>query len=84
MEGQSRGSAANPGSVPTLRFLLSTAQLEFYGGNGHEYRLEHSTNLTGWTPFSGWVTGTNQYLLWEVGSFVGPATFWRATARPQP
>lgn len=64
--------------------LLSPAQLEFYGESGYEYRIEQSTNLTGWTPLSGWITGTNQYLLWEAGPFQNAASFWRATGRPKP
>jgi hypothetical protein len=60
------------------------AQLEFYGKSGFEYRLEQTTNFSDWTPFSGWITGTNQYLLWEAGSFQNAANFWRAAGRPKP
>lgn len=64
--------------------LLSAAQLEFFGENGHEYRIEQSSHLAGWIPFSGWLTGTNQYLLWEAGPYLNSAGFWRAAGRPKP
>ena len=66
-----------------LRYLFPS-QLEFYGRSGFEYRLEQTTNLTGWSPFSEWITGTNQYLLWEAGPLQNAANFWRATGRPKP
>lgn len=64
--------------------LLSPAQLEFYGKSGREYRLEQSSNLTNWIPLSDWIAGTNQYLLWEAGSFQKSINFWRAADRPKP
>jgi hypothetical protein len=64
--------------------LLSPAQLEFYGASGYEYRIEESTNLTSWTPLAGWISETNQYLLWEAGSLQNAAKFWRAVGRPKP
>lgn len=67
----------------SLRHLFP-AQFEFYGKSGFEYRLEQTTNFSDWSPFSGWFTGTNQYLLWEAGSFQNKANFWRATGRPRP
>lgn len=61
--------------------LLSPAQLEFYGVDAREYRLEQSTNLMNWLPASEWTEGADHYLLWDANTSQAAENFWRAVER---
>lgn len=78
-----RGTLNNSVDFDKHLRLLAPAQLEFYGVEGCEYRLEQSMNLMDWSPASTWVGGSNDYLIWDTASSQSAVEFWRVAGRTQ-
>ena len=79
-----RGTLQDTEAFKKRLHLLHPSQLEFYGETGYDYRVEQSTNLTDWLPVSAWSAGSDQYLIWDLGPFDEPESFWRAAGRANP
>jgi hypothetical protein len=77
----SRGIIQEPNDFKERVGRMFFNQLEYFGRAGYLHRLEFSTNLVDWLPASGWISGEDQFLIWDIGAPQEPMKFWRGSRK---